>query len=59
MNDLAADAPVSLADRWAALRRRRWPALWVALGVLAVALLAALFWPATYRSTGTILIEQQ
>jgi uncharacterized protein involved in exopolysaccharide biosynthesis len=59
MNDLAADAPLSLADRWAAVRRRRWPALWVALGVLGVALLAALFWPPTYRSTGTILIEQQ
>jgi polysaccharide biosynthesis transport protein len=59
MNGLAAEAPISLAERWAAVRRRRWPALWVALGVLAVALLAALFWPPTYRSTGTILIEQQ
>jgi succinoglycan biosynthesis transport protein ExoP len=27
--------------------------------VLALALLAAFFWPPTYRSTGTILIEQQ
>ena len=59
MNEIAVNAPLSLADRWAALRRRRWPALSVGLGVLAAALLTALLWPATYRSTGTILIEQQ
>ena len=28
-------------------------------GVLLVAILAAVLWPPTYRSTGTILIEQQ
>jgi uncharacterized protein involved in exopolysaccharide biosynthesis len=59
VNSPAAEATLNLADRWAAVRRRRWPALWVALSVLAVAVLAALFWPPTYRSTGTILIEQQ
>lgn len=31
----------------------------VALGLLLAAAVAALVWPATYRSTGTILIEQQ
>jgi succinoglycan biosynthesis transport protein ExoP len=50
---------VTLADRWAAVRRRCWPALWVSLAVLLLASAGALFWPATYRSTGTILIEQQ
>jgi succinoglycan biosynthesis transport protein ExoP len=40
--------------------RRRWlPMLLAGSAVLLVAVLAALFWPPTYRSTGTILIEQQ
>jgi polysaccharide biosynthesis transport protein len=49
----------SLADHLAAARRRRKPAIAFALGVFALALGGALLWPATYRSTGTILIEQQ
>jgi uncharacterized protein involved in exopolysaccharide biosynthesis len=49
----------TFAERWAAVRRRRWPMLWVAVGVLALTVLGALLWPATYRSSGTILIEQQ
>lgn len=49
----------SLAERWAALRRRRKPALALAAAVLVLAVGGALLWPATYRSTGTILIEQQ
>ena len=49
----------SLADHLLALRRRRPLLLTVASSVLALAVLAAMFWPATYRSTGTILIEQQ
>jgi len=59
VSNAAGDTTLNLADRWAAVRRRRWPALCVAGGVLGIALLAALFWPPTYRSTGTILIEQQ
>src|SRR5579863_3011879 len=50
---------LTLADRWAALRRRRWPALSGLVLVLVAAATAALLWPPTYRSTGTILIEQQ
>jgi succinoglycan biosynthesis transport protein ExoP len=42
-----------------ALRRRRVPMLLTGGAVLLPAVLAALFWPPTYRSTGTILIEQQ
>lgn len=49
----------SLADHLAALRRRRVPAMTVGIAVLLIALAAAFFWPATYRSTGVILIEQQ
>jgi polysaccharide biosynthesis transport protein len=49
----------TLADRLAAVRRRRVPAIVAGIVVLLSALAAALLWPATYRSTGTILIEQQ
>lgn len=49
----------TLAERIEVYRRRARPAL-VALGCgLAIALLAAFVWPATYRSSGTVLIEQQ
>jgi succinoglycan biosynthesis transport protein ExoP len=41
------------------MRRRMFPMLIMALGILSAATLAAFFWPPTYRSTGTILIEQQ
>jgi polysaccharide biosynthesis transport protein len=48
-----------LAAQVEAVRRRALP-MGIAFGaVLAVALLAAAFWPATYRAAGTILIEQQ
>src|SRR6187431_1344043 len=49
----------TLADYLLAIRRRRVPALVAGVSVLAMALAAAVLWPATYRSTGTILIEQQ
>lgn len=52
-------AGLSPAELLAALRRRRWPSLWVALAVLLIAVSAAALWPPSYRSTGTILIEQQ
>lgn len=55
---IPARAP-TLADRIAAVRRRRLPALAAAAGIVLIAIAAALFWPPTYRSTGTILIEQQ
>jgi polysaccharide biosynthesis transport protein len=49
----------SLADYFQAARRRRIPALILGGAVLAIALAAAVLWPPTYRSIGTILIEQQ
>lgn len=49
----------SLADYVVAARRRRVPALIAGVSVLVIALATAIFWPPTYRSTGTILIEQQ
>lgn len=50
---------MKLSDRLAALRRRRKPTLLTFGITLLIALLAAFLWPPTYRSTGTILIEQQ
>ncbi|MET0535098.1 MAG: lipopolysaccharide biosynthesis protein [Steroidobacter sp.] len=49
----------TLADYVAAARRRRMPAVIGAAAVLLIAIGCALFWPPTYRATGTILIEQQ
>jgi polysaccharide biosynthesis transport protein len=49
----------SLSERLAALRRRSRPALIVLVSMLALTLLLALLWPPTYRSSGTVLIEQQ
>ena len=43
----------------AILRRRRLPMILTFLAAMIVALVAAFTWPATYVSTGTILIEQQ
>jgi polysaccharide biosynthesis transport protein len=59
MNDMNRAPVPTFVDRWSAVRRRRWPIFWTFLGVLAAAMGLALFWPASYSSTGTILIEQQ
>jgi uncharacterized protein involved in exopolysaccharide biosynthesis len=50
---------LNLRAQLEALGRRKWPMLAVFLTILATATAAALFWPPTYRSAGTILIEQQ
>lgn len=57
----AALAPpaLRLPDVLRILRRRRRPLLVASAVVMTVALVAALLWPPTYRSVGTILIEQQ
>ncbi len=44
---------------WAAVRRRALPALSAFVAVAAGAVTAAVVWPPTFSSTGTILIEQQ
>jgi len=53
----------TLANIWRkyrrAVRRRGRPMLIAAVSTLTLAALAAFLWPPTYRSTGTILIEQQ
>src|SRR5579863_2762746 len=59
MPDVSPTVGLTPADLWAGVRRRRWPALCVSLTMLALAIVAAMAWPASYRSVGTILIEQQ
>ena len=48
-----------LRDYVDAFRRRRTTILLVVLSVFAVSVVVALLWPPTYRSTATILIEEQ
>ena len=50
---------LDLAAQLEAVRRRIWPMLAVFVTVLVTATAVALLWPPTYRSMGTILIEQQ
>jgi uncharacterized protein involved in exopolysaccharide biosynthesis len=49
----------TLAERFAAIRRRSLPMTLVFFGVVLAALLTAFLWPPTYKAGGTILIEQQ
>ena len=50
---------LDLAAQLEAVRRRLWPMLIAFVLVFGTASAVALLWPATYRSMGTILIEQQ
>lgn len=52
-------ASQSLGDYLVVARRRLKPMIIATSIVLCLAVLAALFWPPTYRSTATILIEEQ
>jgi polysaccharide biosynthesis transport protein len=59
-NQATQSAPaLSIVERIASLRRRMLPMIYVFVSVLAIASLMAFFWPPSYKSTGTILIEQQ
>lgn len=49
----------SLADYLSVLKRRKALMQKTALIVFSIAVLAALFWPPSYRATATILIEEQ
>lgn len=59
MQPEAAPLSVQLQKRLFTFKRHRKVLLSVGGGILATALIAAVAWPATYRATGTILIEQQ
>ena len=53
------DDAKGLADYLAAFRRRKKPILIVGSVILLLVVLVALFWPPTFESTATILIEEQ
>jgi uncharacterized protein involved in exopolysaccharide biosynthesis len=53
------DQGLTLQELFGIARRRAWRIALVAGLVLAVGLPAALLWPAVYRSTATILVEEQ
>jgi len=56
---MAAETIASLPEIVASLRRRQVPMMIAFVAILLTALCSAWLWPATYQSTGTILIEQQ
>ncbi len=49
----------SLNDYIDVIRRRKWALVFPVIIVFVAAAIAALVWPRTYRSTSTILIEEQ
>ncbi|TKB91135.1 MAG: lipopolysaccharide biosynthesis protein [Nitrospira sp.] len=55
----ASERTMSLKDYLAAFRRRRTLILLTGLSLLTVSLTVAFLWPPTYKSTATILIEEQ
>jgi uncharacterized protein involved in exopolysaccharide biosynthesis len=59
VDELQQEAPWNLADYIGVVRRRSKTAAITAAVVLAVGVATAAVWPPTYRSTATILIEQQ
>lgn len=59
MAELALEQTLDIGDYLAAFRRRRTMISLVAGGVFLLGLITALVWPPTYRSSATILIEEQ
>ena len=53
------DSIKSVKEYLEVFRRRRKLMLMIGLGLLSVALIVAFLWPPTYKSTATILIEEQ
>src|SRR5260221_9962364 len=58
MADFASNDLVHIADYFLIFRRRKWRMLLVGLLILATSIAAAVFWPPTYSSSATILIEE-
>jgi uncharacterized protein involved in exopolysaccharide biosynthesis len=58
MTDIEFDSGFDISDYLATVRRRRWPTMLLGVAIFATAAAVALFWPPTYRSSATILIEE-
>ena len=50
---------LSLGELFAIVRRRRVAMLWTFVSIAVLTVMLAFLWPATYKASGTILIEQQ
>ena len=59
MNTVAATQSMSFAETLTIVRHHRAAMLWTFVGIALLALMLAFLWPATYKASGTILIEQQ
>jgi polysaccharide biosynthesis transport protein len=59
MNQEEREEGIAVSELLAILRRRRWYLIVPAILIFAIAVLVAVLLPPTYRSTATILIEQQ
>jgi uncharacterized protein involved in exopolysaccharide biosynthesis len=57
MTDIASVGPVVIGDYLAILRRQKWRMLMVGVTILTLAAGLVAYWPATYRSTATIMIR--
>ena len=57
MTDITAVGPVVIGDYLAILRRQTWRMLMVGVTILTLAAALVAYWPATYRSTATIMIR--
>lgn len=53
------DGKMQINNILAIIKRRKWDIILPAVGTFVVIAIAALIWPPTYRSTSTILIEEQ
>src|SRR5215813_5634947 len=58
MTYIASSDLVHIADYLAIFRRRKWRMMLTGFFILALAIGVAIFWPATYTSSATILIEE-
>ncbi|MDY0885643.1 GumC family protein [Dongia soli] len=58
MTDIPSDDVPVFNDYFAIFTRRKYRMLLVGIGVFGLAILTVILWPATYRSSATILIEE-
>jgi polysaccharide biosynthesis transport protein len=58
MTDIASMGAIPVGEYVAIFRRQRWPMLLVGIAILTAVAALVTYWPATYRSTATILISR-
>jgi succinoglycan biosynthesis transport protein ExoP len=58
MTDIASVGAIPVGDYLAIFRRQKWRMLMVGVAILTLAATLVAYWPATYRSSATIMISQ-